>query len=166
MLFPPGEWVFVAQGGDVSNKIIYGFRFYPASTTTVTSHSENLAVDPTDAIFSITSAGKVFWGGDTYHTSYGQTVQYTRLYLDYVPNSSGQMLNLAWMQPGGIYNQILLFNSIFHTLGTLYVFHLSTDYDAVTNATIPLVIYQDTAQTISTAPICNRIPHKPFALNF
>ena len=63
-------------------------------------------MDPLDAMYSITSAGKVFWGGDTLYQSYGQSVQYTRLYLDYVPTSLGQMLNLAWMHPGGVFNEI------------------------------------------------------------
>ena len=62
-------------------------------------------VAPPNAMYSITSAGKVSWGGDEYYPSYGQTVQYTRLYLDYAPTSQGQMLNLAWMHPGGIHNQ-------------------------------------------------------------
>ena len=62
-------------------------------------------VNPPDAMYPATFTGTVSWGGDAYYASYGQTLQYTRLYLDYAPTSQGQMLNLAWMHPGGIHNK-------------------------------------------------------------
>ena len=83
---------------------IYAFRLYPSNTANVKFHFQTFGVNLPDAMYSITSAGKVSWGGDTYYPSVGQTVQHTRLYLDYAPSSQGQMLNLAWMHPGGIHN--------------------------------------------------------------
>ena len=87
------------------NRKAYGYRFYPQNKDYIPHHYQTL--DVTDTMYTIMSAGTVFWGGDTYYSSYSQTLQHTRLILDYVPNSGGQMLKLAWMHPGGICTPII-----------------------------------------------------------
>ena len=148
------------------NRKVYGYRNYPASSASIAAHYQIFDVGGGENLFSISSAGAALWGGDSAYDSYGQTLQHTRLYLDYVPTSSGQMLNLAWMHLGGIRNQILLFMKRACVLGFLYFFDLSTDYDVVTNATIPLIMYLDATQTTLTVPICKRILYKLVALKF
>ena len=101
-MFPVGVWIFIAQGADTVNSAVYGYRYYPLSSTSITQHHQTLNVS--DTMYNITSAGTVFWGGDLINPSYGSKLQYTRLYLDYASNNPYQLWNLATMQPGGIQN--------------------------------------------------------------
>lgn len=107
----------------------------------------------TGTLYTISTARKAYWGGDLYDISYGQTLQYTRLYVDYVPTAVDQMHNLAWMQAEGMekINYLLILSKI----GTLYYFSLATDYIAVQNLSTPVKYYEHITQGTVSAPICN-----------
>ncbi len=98
-MFPTGQWVFLALGTDSTANMQYGFRYYPQSTTQLIAFFNTRTLPPS---YNITPSCTAFWGGDTFLTSPGQTLQYVRLYLDYVPTSQDEMINLAIMQQGGI----------------------------------------------------------------
>jgi len=100
-MFPTGQWVFLALGADSTANMLYGFRYYPQSTTQITAFF-NTGTIPCQS-YNVTPSCTAFWGGDNFNTSPGQTLQYVRLYLDYVPTSQDEMINLALMQPGGIF---------------------------------------------------------------
>jgi hypothetical protein len=99
-MFPTGQWVFLALGTDSTANMQYGFRYYPQSTTQLIAFFNTRTLPPS---YNITPSCTAFWGGDTLYTTSGQTLQYVRLYVDYVPTSQDEMINLAIMQPGGIY---------------------------------------------------------------
>lgn len=99
-MFPQDAWVFIAQGADTVNRKIYTFRYRPVGPFNLAIHFRQ-PFSVADPMYTISSAGTAFWGGDLNHVNYGYTLQYTRLYLDYVPTSEEQMLNLAWMEQGG-----------------------------------------------------------------
>ena len=98
-MFPSGQWIFLAQGTDSTKNMQYGFRYYPQSTAqqTIVYLTRTLS----DVSYNVTPSCTAFWGGDTFHASAGQTLQFVRLYIDYVPTSQDQMINLAMMKPGG-----------------------------------------------------------------
>ena len=101
----------MALGGDAENGVYYGYRYCPANTSSVVSFFKAKPLYLGDSMFTITSAGRVFWGGDPFYASYGQTLIYTRLYLDYTPVSENEMLNLALMpQVDGIRSIIFSFS--------------------------------------------------------
>ncbi len=99
-MFPTGEWVFLALGTDSTANMEYGFRYYPQSTTNLTAFFNTRTLSSPS--YNITPSCTAFWGGDTFYNSPGQTLQYVRVYIDYVPTSLDQMINLAMMQQGGI----------------------------------------------------------------
>jgi hypothetical protein len=99
-MFPTGQWIFLALGTDSLTNTQYGFRYYPQSTSQQTVFFNTRTVSPS---YNATPSCTAFWGGDTFTSGYGQTLQYVRIYLDYVPSSQDQMINLAIMLPGGIY---------------------------------------------------------------
>lgn len=89
----------MALGTDSTTRMQYGFRYNPQEVTspTIIFKTRNLSA----ASYNVTPSCTVFWGGDTIRKGFGETLQYVRLYLDYVPSSEDQMLNLAMMKPGG-----------------------------------------------------------------
>ncbi len=99
-MFPTGQWVFLTLGTDSTANMQYGFRYYPQSTTNLTAFFDTRTL-PSPS-YNITPSCTAFWGGDNLYTSPGQTLQYVRLYIDYVPTSQDEMINLAIMQQGGI----------------------------------------------------------------
>ncbi len=98
-MFPIGGWVFLALGADTTQDMQYGFRYYPQSTAEQTIFYNTRTVP--GASYNITPSCTAFWGGDSFGSSLGQTLQFVRIYIDYVPTSQDQMLNLAIMTPGG-----------------------------------------------------------------
>jgi hypothetical protein len=100
-MIPTGQWAFLALGTDSTSNTQYGFRYYPQSTTqlTLVFKTRTFPCSP----YSISPSCTAFWGGDNLYVSPGQTLQYVRLYIDYVPTSQDEMINLAIMQPGGTY---------------------------------------------------------------
>ncbi len=99
-MFPTRQWVFLALGTDSTVDMQYGFRYYPQSTTELTAFFNTRIIKyPT---YNVTPSCTAFWGGDNFITTSGQTLQYVRLYLDYVPTSQDEMINLAIMQQGGM----------------------------------------------------------------
>lgn len=101
-MFPTEQWVFLAFGTDGTTDTQYGFRYQPRSVTTQTIiFKDRTLIGPP---YTVSPSCTAFWGGDTFHPSYGQTLQFVRLYIDYVPTNEDQMINLAMMKPGGIKN--------------------------------------------------------------
>ncbi len=99
-MFPTGKWVFLALGTDSTANMQYGFRYYPQSTTNLTAFFDTRTL-PSPS-YNITPSCTAFWGGENLYSSPGQTLQYVRLYIDYVPTSRDEMVNLVIMQQGGI----------------------------------------------------------------
>ena len=103
-MFPPNTWVFVAQSADARINKQYGIRYYPKNPADVTVFFQERQL--AGQCYDVTSTCTVYWGGDLASTSHSQSVQYVRLYLDYVPTTEAEMLNLAISYPGGNFKQI------------------------------------------------------------
>ena len=145
----------MALGTDSTTRTQYGFR-YSSESANPFINTRTLSA----ASYNVTPACIAFWGGDTLLGSYGQTLQFVRMYIDYVPTSQDQMLNLAMMKPGGICSLCFhLFSNIKIMLGTLYYLLFTTDYDVVQNKSIPIQYYQNLTQGSTTASISNFQPH-------
>ncbi len=99
-MFPTGQWVFLSLGTDSRANMQYGFRYYPQSTTNLTAFFDTRPLSSPSS--NATPSWTAFWGGDSFYSSPGQTLQYVRLYIDYVPTSRDEMVNLVIMQQGGI----------------------------------------------------------------
>ena len=98
-MFPSTAWVFLSQGTDTTTNIQYGIRYHLQSISQQTIFYLTRTLPGT--AYSATPATQAFWGGAINHPGTGSTriLSYVRFFLDYVPNSRDQMINLAMMSP-------------------------------------------------------------------
>ena len=92
-------WIFVAQGVDASANIQYGFRYALGASYSVQKGFKTRT--PTSGNFyALTSAATFQW---TKSNAYSQhctcSMQYVRVYTDYIPYNEDMMINLALMNP-------------------------------------------------------------------
>ena len=95
---PLDTWIFVAQGVDSSANIQYGFRYVLGASYSVTKVFKTRT--PTSGNFyALTSAATFEWtnrGGSQHCIC---TMQYVRVYTDYIPYNEDMMISLALMDP-------------------------------------------------------------------
>ena len=65
----------------------------------MTVDSFYLAKTNSGDIYSISPSTTIYWGATTRHGVCYCRAQYARFYIDYVPTSQDQMINLALMNP-------------------------------------------------------------------
>jgi len=100
---PLGRWVYFATGVDSTAKQHYGFRYYTDGTTI----PFQILTSRTDNFYSLNNANTMFYLGgvpsnypDKMFVSSFCTMQNVRLFLDYIPKTDDEFLNIALMEPG------------------------------------------------------------------
>lgn len=92
-MLPLNEWVFLCIGIRGSTNMQYGFRYHLKNdqTSTIFFKQQN----PSGTLYTIDPSSEISLGGDLYAGLCYCTLQYVRFYIDYVPDSQDQMINLA-----------------------------------------------------------------------
>ena len=103
-LFPLNQWVFVVLTTSTISQKQNGFRYTLPSTSTRKAIFNTRS--PTGSFYDLNIGGKIFIGGDDYYTPANAWLQYVRVYLNYIPNSEDEMLNLAIMNTGNIHHAL------------------------------------------------------------
>mgnify|MGYP007016671564 FL=1 len=57
-MFPIDKWVFLALGADSDTRTLYGYRNYPASSSSMAAQYQTFVV--WDTLYRLTSAGTAF----------------------------------------------------------------------------------------------------------
>ena len=126
-----------------------GFRYTLPSTSAQTVVFSTRG--PIGAFYDMAINGTVYIGGDFTYSASNAWMQYVRLYLNYVPNSEDEMINLATMSTGKhfILGEFISLLSCFK--GILYIAHFSSLPSVNNNQTVVVDYAQETTQGTLTA---------------
>lgn len=109
-MLPLNEWVFLCLGIRNSVNTQYGFRYHlNADKTSNIVFKEKVRQT---ALHTISPSSTIYWGGDPFHEVCYCTLQYVRFYIDYVPDSQDEMINLAINSVDGILVIEFIHNSL------------------------------------------------------
>ncbi len=112
-MVPLGNWMFFCTAVDSVVTMNYGFRYYTNTDLTTFQHFGTRS----DNFYTLNyPSAQINLGGiaDPYYTNTGTfancycTLQYFRFFMDYVPTTPDQMLNLAMMNPSSKYQLLTL----------------------------------------------------------
>lgn len=101
---PSGRWVYHYFQIDNIAKVASAFRYYFATSTTLTTKVGSSTPSPPREYYSIDTTAMIYWGRDEFiNAGCDCRIRFLRLYLNYyVSNPSGSvpyLSNFAFMSP-------------------------------------------------------------------
>ena len=147
---PLGQWVYFATGVDSIVGQHYGYRYYTNGTTT----PFQLLKSRTGNFYSLNNTNTTFYLGgvpsnypDDMFASSFCTMQHVRLFLDYIPKTGDEFLNIALMEPGSnkIFIRYILITSLSQQ-GPLNLFFFTSHVAVNNNQTSIVQSFQGSSQ--------------------